>query len=297
MAESHVFWYGDNLQVLRDHIGEESIDLVYLDPPFNSQRIYNVSLDETDGTESDAQRKAFEDYWRWGKEAETAFDEVVFPRARRYAVPDTLSQTMQMLRGILHESNLLAYLSMMAVRLVEMRRVLKRSGSLYLHCDPTASHYLKLLLDCLFGQQNFRNEIIWKRTGAHNSAANFGPVHDVILFYARSDAAKCHPDPTAYSDKYKLKFGKIDEVTGKPFQDVTLTGSGTRTGDSGLPWRGHNPTTRNRHWAIAASVYENYLEVTGDDLKKYPLLERLDPDRRRRNDILGEKGSRRPPSL
>ncbi len=276
VSEPQIFWYGDNLEVMREHIQDDTVDLIYLDPPFNSQRIFNRFFGEEDGSPSDAQRKAFEDYWRWSKEAEAAYSEILHPRARRYAVPAALSQTMELLRGLLHESNMLAYLSMMGIRLIEMRRVLKRTGMLYLHCDPTASHYLKLILDALFDQRNFRNEIVWKRTGAHNSTDGFGPVHDSILVYAKSEDARCEPEKADYSDKYKEKFGKICNVRGQHFQDVTLTGPGVRKGESGKPWRGYNPTDKNRHWQPASYVYKKYLELTGEDLAQYPLLERFD---------------------
>jgi DNA modification methylase len=280
MLETGVFWYGDNLKVMREHVGDETVDLVYLDPPFNSKRIWSSILPEADGSPSGAQRKAFEDFWKWdsGPEPREAYDAVTRPSSlrARQLVPAALSETLQMLRGTLGESNMLAYLSMMSVRLVEMRRVLKPNGSLYLHCDPTASHYLKLILDALFGPTNFRNEIIWKRTGSHSSASGFGPVHDVILMYARSESTVCHPENVAYSEKYLEKFSKVDEKTGKNFQDVTLTGSGLRGGDSGRKWRDHDPTAKGRHWAIAAAVYENYLQMTGEDLHQYPLLDRLE---------------------
>ncbi len=266
-------YYGDNLDVMRNKIAPESIDLIYLDPPFNSDRTYNLIY-----RDSLSQERTYVDTWHWDEKSEGAYLQLTGHAPPTVRVPPELSAMMTMLKTFLYADHrdTLAYLSMMAIRLVEMKRILRKTGSLYLHCDPTASHYLKIVLDSIFGPENFRNEIVWKRTGAHNSAASFGPIHDVILFYARSSETTCHPDLTPYSAKYRSKFGKVDEKTGKTFQDVTLTGSEVRNGESGMPWRGHDPTSKNRHWAIAADVYSNYLAITGDDLHKYPFLERLD---------------------
>jgi site-specific DNA-methyltransferase (adenine-specific) len=265
--------YGDNLDVLRQKVATASVDLVYLDPPFNSDRNYNLLQ-----RASQSQQDAFVDTWHWEDAAERAFAELTGHAPPGVVVPDELGDMMKALKRFLwkEQRNTLAYLSMMAIRLVEMRRVLRSTGSLYLHCDPTASHYLKMILDGLFGIENFRNEIIWKRTGAHNSAEAFGPVHDVILFYARSSETRCHPSKLKHSAKYLEKFGKVDPVTGKNFQDVTLTGPGTRKGESGQPWRNYNPTEKGRHWAIPKSVYDNYREIVGEDLHQYPLLDRLE---------------------
>lgn len=174
-------YYGDNLQVMQEHIGDESVDLIYLDPPFKSDQNYNVLFAERDGTKSQAQIKAFGDTWHWDAGAARAYQEIVERGG-------DVANVMRAFRTILGDNDMLAYLAMMAPRLVELRRVLKPTGSIYLHCDPTASHYLKLLLDAVFGAENFRNEIIWKRTRGHNDATltRFGAVHDVILFYARS---------------------------------------------------------------------------------------------------------------
>lgn len=171
-------FYGDNLDVLRRHIKDESVNLIYLDPPFNSNANYNVLFSTQDGSRSEAQIKAFGDTWRWDRVAAAAYEEVVERGGE-------VSRAMQAFRTILAESNMLAYLAMMAPRLVELHRVLKDTGSLYLHCDPTASHYLKILLDAVFGPKGFRNEIVWKRTSAHNDAKRFGRIHDVLLYYVK----------------------------------------------------------------------------------------------------------------
>ena len=169
-------YYGDNLEVLGRHVQDDSVDLVYLDPPFKSNQDYNVLFGHQDGTRAAAQIKAFEDTWRWDQAAAAAYQEVVETGGQ-------VSDAMRAFRTLLGPSDMLAYLAMMAPRLVELRRVLKPTGSLYLHCDPTASHYLKLLLDSVFGAANFRSEIIWKRTSGHSDARGYGSVHDVVLYY------------------------------------------------------------------------------------------------------------------
>jgi len=154
MAKENTLYYGDNLDVLRRYVPDESVDLVYLDPPFNSAQDYNVLFQEQNGTRSSAQIKAFEDTWHWDQAAVMAFQEIVEAGGR-------VSQAMQGFRAFIGDTDMLAYLSMMAPRLVELRRVLKPAGSIYLHCDPTASHYLKMLMDGVFSPSQFRNEIIW----------------------------------------------------------------------------------------------------------------------------------------
>ena len=188
-------YYGDNLDVLRLHVPDESVDLVYLDPPFNSNANYNVLFAERDGTQAAAQIKAFEDTWRWDEESARAYADVVEAGGR-------VSQAMQAFRTFLGESDMLAYLAMMAPRLVELRRVLKPTGSLYLHCDPTASHYLKMLLDAVFDPINFRNEIIWKRTSSHNDARRFADIHDCILYYAKCRGATWNAQHMSHGERY-----------------------------------------------------------------------------------------------
>lgn len=144
-------YYGDNLGVLRDHIATESVDLIYLDPPFNSNASYNVLFKGPSGGDSTAQIEAFDDTWHWNDSAEAAFGDVV--RGGNAAAATML----RAMRSFLGDNDMMAYLAMMAVRLIELHRVLKPTGSLYLHCDPTASHYLKILLDAVFGAKNFRN--------------------------------------------------------------------------------------------------------------------------------------------
>ena len=171
-------YYGDNLDVLRRHVADETVDLVYLDPPFNSNATYNVLFAEQDGTRAAAQIKAFEDTWRWDQAAARQYEETVEDGGQ-------VSRALQAFRTLLGESNMLAYLTMMAPRLVELRRVLKPTGSIYLHCDPTGSHYLKLLMDAVFGGASFRNEVAWCYRKWSIKAGQFARNHDVILFYSK----------------------------------------------------------------------------------------------------------------
>ncbi len=181
--EKNRLYYGDNLVVLREHIKDESVDLIYLDPPFNSRQDYNVLFAERDGTRSASQIMAFEDTWEWNMDAERAYEEIVERGGR-------VSDAMRAFRTFLGHSDMMAYLAMMAPRLIELHRVLKVTGSIYLHCDPTASHYLKMLMDAVFGAAEFTNEVIWRRTSAHNDASRgFAAVHDTILVFAKSQGA------------------------------------------------------------------------------------------------------------
>lgn len=209
MAQSGALFYGDNLDVLRRYVDNESVDLVYLDPPFNSNANYNVLFAELDGSWSASQKNAFEDTWRWDQEAARAFEEVV-------EAGKEVSNVMRAFRTILPESNMLAYLAMMAPRLIELRRVLKPTGSLYLHCDPTASHYLKLLLDAVLGPKNFRNEIIWQRTLSKGLTKTRLPSnHDVIIAYQAEQGATWNLD--AAFQPYDPE--NLDEKTAKKYRD------------------------------------------------------------------------------
>lgn len=189
----NLLYYGDNLKVLNLHVRDESIDLVYLDPPFKSNRDYNVIFEEQDGTKAKAQIKVFEDTWTWDEEAAAMFAAVC-------DVDGTIADTMLGLKRIVGTSDMLAYLSMMAPRLIELRRVLKETGSIYLHCDPTASHYLKLLMDAIFGPEHFQNEIVWAYRGGGVSKRRFGRKHDIIFFYSKASDHYFRPQYMPYSD-------------------------------------------------------------------------------------------------
>ena len=224
MPTQNLLYYGDNLKVLREHVADESVDLVYLDPPFNSDANYNVLFAEQDGTRAAAQIKAFGDTWQWDQAAAGAFQDVVESGGKA-------SQVMQAFRTFLGENDLLAYLSMMAPRLVELRRVLKPTGSIYLHCDPTASHYLKLLMDAIFGPENFRNEIIWKRVSTvkgnfGQGSRFFGRNTDAILFYARSEEQFFRQVFNEYSEKYIANFFRHTEPDGRRYRLISMIGPG-----------------------------------------------------------------------
>ena len=173
-------YFGDNLDILRNHVADASVDLIYLDPPFNSNANYNVLFQERSGEQSAAQITAFEDTWHWDIESERAYQDVVTNASGK--LPDLL----QAMRSFLGDNDMMAYLTMMAQRMGELRRALKPTGSIYLHCDPTASHYLKLLMDSVFGSRNFRNEIIWHYRKWSTGRFTFQRNHDVILFYSHS---------------------------------------------------------------------------------------------------------------
>ena len=221
---TNALYYGDNLDVVRRHIGDESVDLVYLDPPFNSNQDYNVLFGHQDGARAAAQVKAFDDTWRWDQAAAGAYQEIVESGGR-------VSLALQAFQTLLGPSDMLAYLAMMAPRLVELRRVLKPTGSLYLHCDPTASHYLKLLLDSVFGAKNFKTEVIWKRSSAHSDGKQgrrqHGRIHDVILFCTKSDSWTWNTLHTPYDEHYVKSFYRfVEEGTGRVYRLDNLTGPG-----------------------------------------------------------------------
>ena len=198
-------FYGDNLDVLRNHIEDASVDLIYLDPPFNSNANYNVLFKSPDGKQSQSQIEAFEDTWHWTDAAEAAFDDVM-----RSGHSDA-AEMLRAMRAMLKENDMMAYLAMMAVRLIELHRVLKPTGSLYLHCDPTASHYLKMLLDAVFGVPNYRNEIIWKRSVTKGDAKRkFSDDHDVILFYSKGSSYSFRPVHVAGDNSYDHRFNHDD---------------------------------------------------------------------------------------
>jgi site-specific DNA-methyltransferase (adenine-specific) len=199
MAQSdwkNKLYFGDNLDILREHVPSESVDLIYLDPPFNSNATYNVLFQEKGGENSAAQITAFEDTWHWGMESEYAYQEMVKDS------PKKLADLLQAMRAFLGQNDMNAYLTMMAQRMVELHRVLKPTGSIYLHCDPTASHYLKLVMDAVFEPQNFCNHIVWQRSDTHNDAKKqFSAISDHLLFYRKSDKQDFHKQYIAHPEK------------------------------------------------------------------------------------------------
>lgn len=224
MADPNLLFYGDNLDVLRQYIKDETVDLVYLDPPFNSNANYNVLFAEQDGSRAASQIKAFEDTWRWDSGAVHAYGEAL-------AQGGKLHDTMMAFGSLVGRSNMLAYLSMMSIRLVELRRVMKPTASIYLHCDPTASHYLKVLMDAIFGAANFQSEIVWKRSSAHSDTKQgrklHGHIHDVLLFYTKTDNWTWNPVFTPYDAEYTDAFYRyIEPKTGRRYRLSDITGPG-----------------------------------------------------------------------
>ncbi len=262
-------YYGDNLEILRsrEYFPDECVDLIYLDPPFNSNRNYNVLFKSESGADSEAQITAFEDTWHWGETAEATYDELVVH------APHKVSTAIAALMDLIERNQMMAYLVMMTARLVELHRVLKPTGSLYLHCDPTASHYLKIVLDAIFSVQNFRNHITWKRTSSHNSAKKWGPISDNILFYSKGHNYTWNKIYQEYEQEYIESFYRYEDERGR-YQVVDLTGSGTRQGDSGMPWRGINPTAVGRHWAVPGSSLQSAYPER--DLSGLTVQKRLD---------------------
>ena len=238
-SQKNQLFYGDNLDVLRLHVLDESVDLVYLDPPFNSNANYNVLFAERDGTQAAAQIKAFDDTWRWDDGAARAYADVVEAGGR-------VSQAMQAFRTFLGESDMLAYLAMMAPRLVELRRVLKPAGSLYLHCDPTASHYLKMLMDAVFGPKYFRNEIAWQRSTAKGHAfTRFPTAQDVLLCYGKTEDVTWNSAYVPHRDEYvKSHYGNIEPETGRRYTLGDCLNPNLNRPNLKYEWHGHTRVWR-----------------------------------------------------
>ena len=234
-------YYGDNLDVLRAHVRDESVDLIYLDPPFNSNASYNILFKSPTGAGADASIEAFDDTWSWGPAASAALMDIT--ESGNHA----LHVLMQAMRTAIGENAMMAYLAMMAVRLVELHRVLKPAGSLYLHCDPTASHYLKLVLDAVFGAENFRTEIVWKRTFAHgNVGRTYGDVTDSILFYSKTiNYVWNQPFRQVAGERIAVKYPKADP-DGRLWQSVTLRNPGLRP-NLHYPYTASNGVTYQPH--------------------------------------------------
>jgi DNA modification methylase len=230
-------YYGDNLDVLRRYVKDESVDLVYLDPPFNSRQDYNVLFAEKDGTRAAAQIMAFEDTWEWNQESSHVYEEIVEGGG-------TVAEVMIAFHTFLRGSDMMAYLAMMAPRLVELQRVLKATGSIYLHCDPTASHYLKMLMDAIFGPQYFRNEIIWKRTSAHGDARRYGRVHDVILYYVKADDFGWNEIYQPYDPAYVEQYYRYSDKDGRRWMSGDLGTAGLQGGGYDYEWKGVHRTWR-----------------------------------------------------
>jgi site-specific DNA-methyltransferase (adenine-specific) len=247
----NALYYGDNLEILRRHISDESVDLVYLDPPFNSQATYNVLFRAPTGEQSRAQIEAFEDTWHWNATAERAFDDVM------QSGNTNVAEMLRAMRSFLKENDVMAYLTMMAIRMVELHRVLKKAGSLYLHCDPTASHYLKVMLDAVFGPDNFRNEIIWKRKSGRGETnkepRRFGATTDTVLYVTKSAIAPFYKQVRVNDEAYiAAKFTHKDEA-GRVYRLADLSSPSFRP-NLRYEYKGYAPPAKG--WAVSIDTMQ-----------------------------------------
>lgn len=250
-------YYGDNLDLLREHIRTNSIDLIYLDPPFNSNRAYNVLFNEKSGEESPAQIEAFDDTWTWSYETESLYLDIL-----NGSTPLHVKDTLEAMRRLLGDNDVLAYIVMMTARLIELHRVLKNTGTLYLHCDPTASHYLKIIMDAIFGSAHFQNEIVWRRTSTvkgntGQGARHFGRNADRILVYTKSREYTFNQIYQPYSADYiKDKFSYVEPETSRRFQTVSMLGPGGAA--KGNPF--YEVLGVSRHWRYSKPEMERLIQ-------------------------------------
>lgn len=268
-------FYGDNLNIMMN-MGKGAVDLIYLDPPFKSQQNYNLLYKSLTGKPVPEQAEAFCDTWEMDAEKEN-IARTMPVLMKEYGVEDYYVEFWRLwIQALRHtQPHLLAYLIYMVQRLLQMKIILKKTGSIYLHCDPEASHYIKVMMDGIFGHKNFRNEIIWRRTGAHGRAKKWGPIHDVILFYSMSDSYTWNRTYQEYDSDYVENFYKFTDEHGK-YRLVTLDGPGRRTGNSGQPWRDVNPTDKGRHWELPPDRALPPWFVHPDGYSSKSIQERLD---------------------
>lgn len=259
-SPNHLY-YGDNLDIMQ-RMPKHCVDLIYLDPPFNSKQNYNLIYKNLTGKPVPDQADAFCDTWEMDAQKEEIAKTMPI-LMREHGVEDYYIQFWRLWIDALRHTqpHLLAYLIYMVQRLLHMKSILRPTGSIYLHCDPTASHYIKVMMDGIFGHRNFRNEIVWKRTFAHGGSSRWGDIHDTILFYTASDSYTWNRvtqkhDADYIDDKYRY----VDE-RGR-YRLVVLTGPEVRNGPAGQPWRGYNPTDAGRHWAVPKRAIEA-LRATG----------------------------------
>ena len=247
----NTLYYGDNLKILRDYIKDESVDLVYLDPPFNSNRNYNVLFKNESGAEAESQITAFEDTWHWNQQAEETYHELINE-------PDQVGRMIESFRHFIGNNQMMAYLVMMAVRLKELHRVLKPTGSLYLHCDPVASHYLKILLDTIFGVGSFKNEIIWKRTSSHgNVSVAYGDVTDTIFYFTKGSTATWNkPWVPLSDDQIKKKYSMV-EPDGRRYTTRDIRNPGYRP-NLIYDYKGYKPHPNG--WSFSLDKMKQYDE-------------------------------------
>ena len=244
-------------------LNSDSVDLIYLDPPFNSKKTYSAPIG------SKAAHASFKDFWTFD-DVDRLWLELL--RYRKSVLYDVIQATRTA-----HGDGMAAYVGMMAQRLQEMKRLLKPTGSIYLHCDPTASHYLKMLMDAMFGKGNFKNEIIWKRTNAPTASPyKLGSVHDTILLYAKSKETKVFPVFIPYTQEYITEHYKYKDDKGR-YQVTPLTAQGVRYGYSGKLWRGVDVTVKGLHWVCPISLPDSYgIPKSWPDMNTLEKLDWLD---------------------
>ncbi len=261
-VQNRTLFHGDNLPFLRG-INSNTIHLIATDPPFNKGRDFHATPDSL------AAGAKFEDRWSWDKDVHQDWID---------AIQDdwpAVWQVIEAARAAAGE-DMAAYLCWLGVRLLEMHRVLRDDGSLYLHCDPTASHYLKSLLDAIFGRNQFLSEVVWKRTGSQGSAKRWGPIHDIILFYAKSDSYSWNRIHQPYDQQYLEDYYRYEDARGR-YRHVSLTAPGERGGKSGQPWREINPTDTGRHWAVPRQAFRAaFPGREEDELSPQEMLDLLD---------------------
>ncbi len=254
-------YYGDNLEILRsrEYFPDACVDLIYLDPPFNSNRNYNVLFKAESGADSQAQITAFEDTWHWGEAAEDTYQDLILN------APDKVSTAIEALLRLIDRNQMMAYLVMMTARLVELHRVLKPTGSLYLHCDDAASHYLKIVLDSIFSPTQFRNHISWRRATAHNDPKRYGRIQDHILYYAKGDNTTWNGDAVAIPktpEQLAAAYPSTDE-RGR-FRKENISGplhNSSFGSPSTLPWRSYDVYAMGRCWSVPKTgKYAEYIE-------------------------------------
>lgn len=253
---------GDNREIMRDYFAPGSVDLIYLDPPFSSNRDYNQIFRDESGNRSPAQILAFEDTWHWqAPKTDETLRYLTDTELNGRSVPTELGSIVAALVRGLGKNPLTAYLVEMAVRLVEMHTLLRPTGSLYLHCDPTTSHYLKVVLDAVFGPKKFRSELVWKRSSAHSDGKqgrrNYGHIHDCLLFYTKGDAWTWNPVYTRHDADYVERFYRYVEAdTGRRFRIDNLTAA-KPGGDTSYEWHGVKPY-KGRYWAYSRANMEKF---------------------------------------
>ena len=260
----NALFFGDNLDILRQHIPDESVDLIYLDPPFNSNATYNVLFRERSGEESAAQITAFDDTWRWSIESELAYQDVITQQAGK------VGELLAAMRAFLGQNDMMAYLTMMAQRMVELHRVLKPTGSIYLHCDPTASHYLKLLMDAIFGADNYKNEIIWKRSSAHSDSKACGRTHDCILLYAKDKSLfSWNRQYQSYDPRYIESHYRRKTDSGRRYRTDNLTATGLSGGGYEYEWNGVTRIWRAPRETMERLHQEGRIHYTRNGVAEY----------------------------